>query len=81
MIELKFKIRVYANGVQIRKLNTRKQGRVSHIINNYEWDECHITVIYSETGMENSGIYSSKEEARDALTAFTESELKEYING
>lgn len=74
-MRLKFRIQVYASGVLVKKLSTGKQGRVSSVLNRYEWDECHLRVIYGEGDLENSGIYTSTEEAKLALTAFTEQEL------
>lgn len=78
---LRFHIRLYANGVLVRKLATGKQKRISSVLDRYEWDEAHLTVAYGETGMSNGGVYTNKEELKKALTAFTEIELKNYIMG
>lgn len=80
-MELFYRTKVYANGVLLKKLSSKKQGRISHVINKYDWDECHLTVVYGKNELDNnSGVYKSKEEARYAFTTFTEKRLIDYIN-
>lgn len=78
---MRFHIKLYFNGVLVRKLATSKQKRVVSVLDRYTWEEAHLTVFYGETGAENSGIYHTKEEAKQALTRFTEQELKDYVFG
>lgn len=71
-----------AAGAVVGKRSARKVGRIHYLLNNSEWVTAWLKVTYDEAKqIGNEGYYASKQELREALSAFTELALREYLAG
>lgn len=70
-------------GEVVRSLSTGKQRRLHTAMNRHEWASATLRVSYSkdDASLCNDAICENAEELRQAITAFTEPELLDYIRG
>lgn len=61
----------YRNDKRVRKVISSTSRRVSQIASLTKWTEAHLKVLYGK-GVKNEGVYNTKTDFRQALSAFCE---------
>ena len=77
---LRFSIILTLHGKVVRTLHTRKKRRLYSLLDRREWDSAYLKVRYGTAGG-NEGIYTNTASFVEALLAFTEMELVQYVMG
>lgn len=78
-LRIGIRIKLYQGPTLVLNARKRLKSRIVDLIDANSFSECIVKVKYGKD-IFNSGIYTSKQDAKDALKAFTEKSLLDYID-
>lgn len=79
-LRLKIKVKLYKKRKMVFKSTYRKKSSFMLSLMNNSWDKAYFCVYYDK-GFSNAGIYNSRKDCLEALSAFTEISLIDYVLG